>query len=55
MKMLKTTLSYHVYPMRTTEQQPTSCSTSQEQSVMKGAATLNVKDDQSKESVKEDS
>lgn len=42
-------------PMRTTEQQPTSCSTSQEQSVMKGAATLNVKDDQSKESVKEDS
>lgn len=40
---------------RTTEEQPTSCSTSQEQSVMKGAATLNVKDDQSKESVKEDS
>lgn len=40
---------------RTTEEQPTSCSTSQEQSAMKGAATLHVKDDKSKESVKEDS
>lgn len=42
-------------PRRTTEQQPTRCPASEEQSAMKGAANLNIQDDKNSESTKEDS